>query len=111
MANCYENMFTWLKANQGKIFRFLIYRRMFTPYEIDEKYSDETVYEDGGNYEYGKIEEVIQLDGDYLVGIKLCYVDYDPCEISERGAITYVRLSEIRLSCFDIDNEVANGTV
>ena len=80
------DMETWLLDNEGRIFRFAVYRRMFTPQEQSAKYSDETCFEDGGTYQFGVIEEAVELDDGTL------------CEI-----VSYYRMSEIRLHCFDND--------
>lgn len=95
---------TWLLDNDGRIFRFTVYRRMFTPKEQDAKYSDETFFEDGGAYQYGIIEEAVELGhGEWLLGIReVC--DDEVCDV-----VSYYRLSEIRLHCFDKDQDTLAG--
>lgn len=92
------DMETWLLDNEGRIFRFTVYRRMFTPKEQAAKYSDETYFEDGGTYQFGIVEEAVELGhGEWLLGIReIC--DDAVCEI-----VSYYRMSEIRLHCFDND--------
>ena len=92
------DMETWLLDNEGRIFRFVVYRRMFTPQEQAAKYSDETCFEDGGTYQFGVIEEAVELGhGEWLLGIREIY-DGTLCRI-----VSYYRMSEIRLHCFDND--------
>ena len=71
---------------------------MFTPYEQDEKFSDQSVYED----EFAKriiIDDVIELpDGDLLLAT------YDWSD-KEASMITYFKLSEIELMKINSDME------
>ena len=99
------DMETWLLDNEGRIYRFTVYRRMFTPQEQAAQYSDETHYENGGAYQFGIIEEAVELgNGEWLLGIREIY-DSTVCEI-----ISYYRLSEIRLYCFDNDQDMLQDT-
>ena len=91
---------TWAQDNSETIFRFLVYRRMFTPYEIDNKFIDDTEFADT-HYSFGKIEDVIELGpNEWLIGLRS--VDED--DFSPYDNVTYYRLSEIRLEKFDKDN-------
>lgn len=101
MAKQITDMETWLLDNEGKIFRYVIYRRMFTPYEQEHAFSDESQYEDY-HFTFGFIEEAIDLGGgEWLLGFRKVNEDG---EIFEE--IEYCRLSEIRLSCFDCDQDM-----
>lgn len=98
------DMETWLRDNPDMVFRFLVYRRMFTPDEQDAKYSDETFYENGGAYQYGIIEDAVDLGGgEWLLGIRIMDDEtlYDE--------VNYYRLSEIRLFRFKADQEMPRG--
>lgn len=82
----------------GKIFRYVIYRRVYTPYEIERAFSDESMYE-SSHYTSCYIEEAIELDGgDWLLGTREVFDDD-----SVSNHLDYVKLSEIRLSRFDDD--------
>ena len=84
----------WLDDGQDRLFRMLVYKRMFTPYEQGKAYMDESQFEDT-YYQYVFIREVIELgNGDYLLGVQ--QIDIDMGDIFQ--GITYYRLSEIRLS-------------
>ena len=88
----YKSFEEFCEACDGRIFSYLIYRRVYTPYERERKFSDETYYED--DLHHGVIVEVTHLpDGDYLIGFN---------RAEEGSLIEYVKLSEIRL--FAIDN-------
>ena len=39
---------TFVLDNQDKIFRYYKYVRVWTPFELDKKYSDESIFENGG---------------------------------------------------------------
>ena len=92
-----QDMKTWLLNNKGKIFRYVIYRRMFTPYEQKSAFVDESQFEDT-HFTIGFIEEAIDLNGEWLLGFRK--IDEDN-EISDE--VEFCRLTEIRLSCFDSD--------
>lgn len=95
---CNTDLETWLHDFEDDIFRILIYRKpgQYTPYEMENKFSDESLYVDN---EYKKvfIEDVIELpdeDGEY------------ECELAD--SIEYYKLSEIKLECFKCD-QVTGG--
>ena len=46
MANISTNFETWLLNYGDRIYSYLIYKKMFTPYEQQEAFSDESIYED-----------------------------------------------------------------
>lgn len=82
-------------AHDGHIFRFWVYKKMFTPYEQDKKFSDETIYENE-HCSYGRIIEVSPLpDGDVLLAFQVDG-NYDE-GIKDIDYVTYYKLSEIQL--------------
>ena len=85
---------SWLLDNQDKMFRILVYKKVYTPYEQDKKFSDESIYENGGYYDHGFIVEAMEIPGDILIGVSLCNSDNS----EDLGIVKYYRLSEIRLS-------------
>lgn len=93
---------TFLFDNEERVFRFLVYRRLFTPYEQDLKAFDESFYEDY-HYSFGMIQEAIDLgDGDWLLGFRM--IDETTGEVFDH--VEYYRLREIRLSSFDSDQNL-----
>jgi hypothetical protein len=79
---------TFLYDHSEDLFSFMVYKKMFTPFEIERCYRDENVYTDI-SYQYGYIEEAVALpDGDVLLGI----IDEDLTRTQ------YYKLSEIELS-------------
>ena len=45
MADSWGDIHTWLSDVGGeRVFRMWVFKKMFTPYEQDEKFSDESVY-------------------------------------------------------------------
>ena len=49
------DMDQWIKENKDRLFRFLRYRKVFTPYEVKEAFMDESEFEDEGYYQYAKL--------------------------------------------------------
>lgn len=98
MAYSWGDIHTWLSDEaEDRVFRMWIFKRMFTPYEQDEKFSDESIYEDD-TCKFVMIKELIELaDGDYLIGFQ--DVDRDDLYIE------YYKLSEIRLDYCQSDKE------
>jgi hypothetical protein len=103
MARIITDFETWLiDESDTRIFRYLVYKKVYTPREQHEKYVDESEYEDGGIYTLAKIEEAIDIgNGDWMLGMR---------EIFEDGSVSkhikYVKLNEIRLYSFDEDQEL-----
>lgn len=94
---------TFILDNSDTIFRYLVYKRVYTPYEQDKKYSDESIYEDGGMYTYARINTAIELpDGDVLLGFN----EVDPDTHRPFSTEHFFKLSEIKLSKFDYDQYV-----
>jgi hypothetical protein len=103
MARIITDFETWLiDESDTRIFRYLVYKKVYTPHEQDKKYSDESEYEDGGIYTLAKIEEAVDMgNGNWMLGMR---------EIFEDGSIAhnlkYVMLNEIRLYSFDEDQDI-----
>ena len=45
-TTAYGSFFEFLEKNKDRIFRFWVYKRMFTPLEQEKMYLDQDVYED-----------------------------------------------------------------
>lgn len=94
------DMETWRADESESIYRLLVYRRMFTPYEQQHAFSDESHYEDS-HYQFGMIRDSIDLGGgNWMIGFE------EIIEGEFSGVITYYNLSEIRLSKFEIDQKM-----
>lgn len=89
---------TFILDNRGRVFRMWVYKRMFTPYEQEQKYIDESVYEcDECSNVF--IEEVIELpDKDILLGVRVVYDAESVEKTADEWHIDYYKLSEIRLA-------------
>ena len=98
MADSWGDIHTWLSdVGEERVFRMWVFKKMFTPYEQDEKFSDESVYVDD-ICKYVMIKELIELpDGDLLIGFQ----DAD----SNIEYLEYLKLSEIRLDYRPEDKE------
>lgn len=97
----YESFGQFMRRHWNDLFRYWVYRRGFTPYEQDHKFSDESMYEDTlCNVAY--IRECIQLpDGDILVG----FLDEDATDTERTSYVQYCKLSEIRLELYSGDQQ------
>ena len=97
----YGTFSQFLEDKADKVFRFWVYRRMFTPFEQEQKFSDESVYE--STYaRYGYIKECVPVgDNDYLLGIQPVYDN----EVFD-DELEYYKFSELRLFCYDTDQIV-----
>lgn len=94
---CCTDMETWFLDNSDRIYRFVVYKKLFTPYEQDKKFSDESQFEDA-HYRFGFIEEAIELgQGEWLLGFREV-IDGEVCSY-----ISYFKLSDIQLSFFEQD--------
>ena len=94
----YNSFAEYLKSlPPDTIFRMWEYKRMFTPYEQSEKFSDESLYVNT-ECEFVYIKDVITLpDGDLLLAIS-------PVDLN--GYIEYHKLSDISLEKSAKDMEV-----
>lgn len=96
---------TWLHdVGYDRIFRVWKYKRMFTPYEQKEAFSDESIYEDD-ICDYIKIREAIELpDGDILLGLQTIE---DSSDLEDENLyLTYCKLSQIELAYNPSDQNV-----
>ena len=106
MVNIITDFWTWLHSRGDRIYRFLVYKKMFTPYEQKNAFSDETVYEDT-YYQFCRIEEAIDIcNGDWLLGLRILNED-----LENTSVIEYYKLSEIRLAHYEHDKEDDDGNL
>ncbi len=99
MARIITDLETWLLDEGDKLYRFLVYKRLFTPYEQEHAFMDESIYEDH-HYSLCRIEQAIDLgSGEWLLGLR----KIDELTGEDADIIEYYRLSEIRLARFDED--------
>lgn len=64
----YNSVFEFLEKNKDRIFRFWVYKRIFTPLEMEQKYIDQGEFEEC-RAKLGIIREIIILpDDDLLLG-------------------------------------------
>lgn len=99
------NIGTWFHGKEGSIFRFLIYKKMYTPYEKDKKFIDESEYENGGYYRFGIITNVIEIPSDILLEIEEMTESDDDETFESLDKKVYFKLSDIRLEYWEEDNK------
>ena len=100
----YSSFFEFLEKNKDRVFRYWVYKRLFTPLEREKKYIDQGEYVDS-HADLGIIREAIILpDNDILLGFyratEAIYQDTD-----EYRLLSYYKLSEIRLDYHPVDME------
>lgn len=100
MARAITDMETWLLDNDDRIFRYLVYKKLFTPYEQEKKYSDESQFEDT-HFRFAFIEEAVKIGpGEWLIGFREI-IDGEICD-----NVDYHKLSDIQLSFYDSDQNM-----
>lgn len=93
----YDNFPTFLSENEKTIFRLWVYRRGFTPYETQNAFMDDSMYE-ANEAAVGMIRQCIDLwNGDFLIGFQEIEDIDGFAPESLYNWITYYKLSEIRL--------------
>lgn len=91
---------TFIHDSDNIIFRMYKYKRLYTPYEIDQKFSDESIFENGNYPIYVMIKQAIELpDGDVLLKLLEVKPIYDRTEdyLESSDIYLYERLSDIVL--------------
>ena len=86
----------WLEIHKEDCFRYWVHKMGFTPYELDNKFEDQSWLEDD-ECTYGYIVDYVILpDNDILLGLS---------ENKDGDYIDYYKLSEIDLALSKKDNE------
>ena len=98
----YDDFKQFFEQNPGRIYRYWVYRRMFTPYEQKQSYMDESFFEQSQAL-FGVVREVVPLpNGDLLLGI--ADIAEDASELSaDNRQMTYHRLSDLQLMYLPLD--------
>ena len=103
------DMETFILDNMNKIFRYYKYKRVWTPFELDKKYSDESIFENGGYAEFCYIRQAIELpDGDVLLKLEITHSPEDDILYQDENddrIYKYEKLSDIVLEEYSSDNE------
>ncbi len=101
----FQSVSDFFRSHQNDIFRFWVYRKVYTPYEQQQAFMDESMFEDS-SANYGFVIECVPLgNGDFLVGFQTVA---DPDEIgvqSYNGLVEYYKLSEIRMGLYQPTTE------
>lgn len=103
----YDDIYDFLKYNQHKVFRIWKYKKMFTPYEMEQKFEDESIYE-STNCEFVIFTEIIPLYNDYMLGYILAdgYYYNELKDMPENKKYTsYIKLSEIEIAYAENDQK------
>lgn len=107
----YNNFDQWVEAHCNDIFRMWEYKKMFTPYEQEQKFIDESIYVDS-HCSFIIIKEVIHISSNkIMIGVRHIY-DFTKSEIEESNPqLSYYMLDEIKLDLYpedsiEIDNDL-----
>lgn len=104
----YNSVFEFLEKNKDRIFRFWVYKRIFTPLEMEQKYIDQGEFEEC-RAKLGIIREIIILpDDDLLLGFYIPSTETAD-EEDEYRHLDYYKLSEIRMEYRPADMEEFYG--
>ena len=86
----------WIEAHKDDAFRYWVHKIVFTPYEIEQKFEDQSCFEnDDCSYGY-IIDYAILPDDDVLLGLS---------EDKDGRYVSYYKLSAIDLALSKKDNE------
>lgn len=98
----YDDFKQFFEQNPNRIYRYWVYRRIFTPYEQKQSFMDESFFEQSQAL-FGVIREVIPLpDGNLLIGI--ADITEDASELrTDNRQMTYHRLSDLQLMYMPLD--------
>lgn len=100
----YDDISKFLEQTAGQIFRFWVYRKLFTPYEMEHKFMDESQFE-STHASFGVIQEAIALpDGDVLLGFGILSEHISDLQ-ADYFRREYHRLSDISLEYHPCDQE------
>ena len=100
---------TWLEDNKRKIFRYNVYKKVWTPKEMESKYIDESIFEDGGYTRTAYITNAIEIPNDVILELDEVTEDWDENNVTftkRLGTKNYYKLSDICLCINDSDNEL-----
>ena len=105
MAMTYSDMSTFIHDFEDKAIRYWVKKSVFTPFEMDKKFSDQSTYE-CDIASIGFIKLAVDLGcGDYLLGIRPFYNDGG----EQDEDLFFFRLSEIRFQICEIDQIEEEG--
>ena len=86
----------WLELHKNDCFRYWVHKMGFTPYELEQKFQDQSWLEND-ECMYGYIvDHVVLPDNDVMIGLS---------ESKDGGYISYYKLSAIDLALSDFDEE------
>lgn len=92
----------FINKYKDDVIRIRVYRKVYTPYEIDKKFTDEL---DTTDYQFCKIKEVAELgSGEYLIMFEMGWMDEDNEFVYSNRDECY-KLSDIIIERFRCDNE------
>ena len=99
----YDSFNAFVEAHKNDVFRLWKYKKMFTPYEMENKFIDESIYEDT-TCSFVIFREVIDLGNDILIGYTEVFGEEDEFDF-KTASISYAKLSEILISRYPDDND------
>ena len=105
----YESFADFVKATENRIFRFWVFKKFYTPYELERKFSDESLYEDT-MAKHGFIREAIVLpDNDILLGFAELFESVDDLK-EEYRSLSYLESDEALPMLYPLHGNFPNCT-
>jgi hypothetical protein len=82
----------------------VVYKKVYTPYEQEKKYSDESEFENGGCYTIAQIVNIMEVPNDILIEFEILSDTNGFLPFEKIGVRQYYKLSDIKLLRFESDN-------
>lgn len=98
---------TFFRDSKDTVYRLWKYKKIYTPYELDKRFKDESIYEDD-TCTFVKIIDIMEIPNDILIKFRVMFDDClydDEKNFTDSGCYIFERLSDIKLSEYDYDNK------
>ena len=90
-----NNLMDFLEDYKNKVFYYAKYKKVYTPYEQEKKYSDELIYEDC--FLPVRLSNAWLINNDILLELEEMNGDGYSVPVETSGRFVYVKLSDISL--------------
>lgn len=93
------NIGTWVQDNKETVYRLWVKKHIFTPYEQDKRFVDQSIYNDS-YAEFVRITNAIEIPNDVLLEVELLE---GKDSHNSMGIKHYYKLSDIHFSNYEYD--------
>lgn len=98
-----NNFTDFLEDYKNKVFYYAKYKKVYTPYEQEKKYSDESIYEDC--FISVRLSNAWLINDDILLELEEMNDDDYGVPVETSGRFIYVKLSDISLRRYEEKEE------